>query len=198
MSLGQLRDEWSPLIGMKFNQLSLGRTALRSFQPSQFGSLVGTLLDGLLLDLDFMGLERCALARENYPDYVHRSGVRVELKTVAAGAAPAGERSARLKVGASAVRHRDVLLVLAYGLTPNSKRSLFLSPQIVGFEVFNVGRLVKQRDERLLKSNGYFDGDGKAILVNKEGRSLEDTNFGKLDRIPDTKLQMFLRNMKNA
>src|SRR5262249_2516220 len=84
--LADLRAAMQPLIGAQFLLLSLPKVALKAFEPSQVGTIVGTLMDALiphLPDMPTVGLvkhEGILGEREGYPDYKHKSGFRLELK----------------------------------------------------------------------------------------------------------------------
>ena len=80
-----LKQKLQPLIGQQFSSLSLPIVALEAFEPSQIGTIVGTLMDALIphLKIDGLGLEKhegILGEREGYPDYKHESGKRLELK----------------------------------------------------------------------------------------------------------------------
>src|SRR5271157_3151565 len=73
--LARLRKQLQPLIGRQFKQLSLPSVALKAFEPSQVGTIVGTLMDALiphLSDMPDIGLKKhegILGEREGYPDY---------------------------------------------------------------------------------------------------------------------------------
>ena len=83
--LASLREVLQPLIGTQFKSLSLPLAAMVAFEPSQIGTIVGSLMDALiphLTDIPQVGLHKHAGIlgeREGYPDYQHESGARAEL-----------------------------------------------------------------------------------------------------------------------
>jgi hypothetical protein len=130
------------------------------------------------------------------------------------------EPSARLtqKVTMKNVRPpTDTMLLLAYQLRPQSRDSTAVSPVIIDQKVFSMIELVEARDKRLTSGGGMWFGnyetpavlskigiakvkEGKPVDTTTYGRKEsegkdfnEDTNFGKLKRIPHPKLQEFLR-----
>src|ERR1035437_8824901 len=84
--IAALRAAVHPLIGTQFQSLSLPKVAMKAFEPSQIGTIVGSLMDALiphLTDIPQVGLhkhEGILGDREGYPDYRHDSGFRAELK----------------------------------------------------------------------------------------------------------------------
>jgi hypothetical protein len=116
----------------------------------------------------------------------------------------------------------DVLLVIAYQLRPNREEPNLVSPTIIDMGLFPMIECIEARDARLEAGGGRWFGDyetpvilsqvGKAKLragvavdiagygrKKSEGRDFnEDTNFGKLARIPYPPLQSFLKQyLKN-
>ncbi|MGD0894589.1 MAG: hypothetical protein ABSA08_01000 [Acidimicrobiales bacterium] len=113
---------------------------------------------------------------------------------------------------------RDVMLLLAYQLQPHRHDAELYCPTITNLAVFSMIECIRARDHRLRVSGGYWFGDfetpailsriGKAKKSNglpvdtehygrkeSEGYDFnEDTNFGKLKRIPYQPLQRFLRD----
>ena len=111
---------------------------------------------------------------------------------------------------------KDALLLIAYKMQPRADSPDFASPTVVDLTVLSMVELVEARDTRLKEFGGRWFGDYEtpAILsklgkekVSKgikldtasygrkesEGRDFnEDTNFGKLKRIPHAQLQAFL------
>jgi len=129
------------------------------------------------------------------------------------------EPSARLtqKVTLNNVRpDEDALLILSYHLHPSEDGSGLLTPVIRDLGVFPVIECVRARDHRLIAKGGRWFGNyqtptilsriGKTKVATgqpldttlygrkeSEGRDFnEDTNFGKLKRIPYKPLQEFL------
>lgn len=231
--LANLRTALRPLIGTQFKSLSLPRAALKAFEPSQVGTIVGSLMDALiphLSDIPQVGLEKhegILGEREGYPDYKHTSGFRLELKllytdnTVLVMKKPPTPReaSARLtqKVTVKNVdAAHDALLVIAYQLQPQPDNPEAVSPTIIDFEVFSVIEVIEARDRRMTDADGRWFGNYETPTVlskigkkkRKQGQPLdetaygrkqsegkdfnEDTNFGKLARIPHAALQAFL------
>lgn len=91
-----LRQEFEPLTGLRVDWLALPEQALPGFEPSQVAVIVNTILDAALPQIQLLAtnpgnlakLEHIGLLkapgqigdREAYPDYIHKSGYRVELK----------------------------------------------------------------------------------------------------------------------
>lgn len=112
---------------------------------------------------------------------------------------------------------RDALLLLVYQLQALPDDPKLISPTIVGIGIFPVIECINARDARMLQAGGRWFGDyetptilshaGKQAI--KRGDQLnedtygrkeseghhfnEDTNFGKLKRIPYLPLQRFLK-----
>lgn len=111
----------------------------------------------------------------------------------------------------------DALLVIAYQLRPNVDDQDVFSPTVTDLGVFSMIECIRARDARLTSRGGRWMGEyetpvvlsrsGRAAM--REGRELidtygrkageghhfnEDTNFGKLARIPYPPLQDFLAN----
>ncbi len=237
--LKELRTALRPLLGVRLNVLNLPRAVLSAFEPSQVGTIVGTLVDACLPQLQLVvddptPLKKVGLAkhagilkdREGYPDFTHKAtGTRLELKGLYVNPTeikmkrPTTERepSARLtqKVTVKNVDSaRDVLLVLAYQLR-EQPNDLF-APQIIDFDVFPMIECIEARDRRLLKSGRWFGDFETPVILSHIGRKKlkaglaldksaygrkeneardynEDTNFGKLHRIPHPGLRGFLR-----
>src|SRR5713101_2355532 len=96
LELQALRHVFQPLVGLKITWLSIPNRALPGFEPSQIAVIVNTLLDAILPKIEHLatdeenakrlrgiGLSKAPGIigqREGYPDYVHASGKRVELK----------------------------------------------------------------------------------------------------------------------
>lgn len=232
--LAALKQELLPLIGTQFDTLMLPSAVLSAFEPSQIGTIVGSLMDALIPHLDNIpqvGLSKHAGLlgeREGYPDYIHASGLRVELKLLYVDnpnltmkrPPTRREPSARLtqKVTVkNVIPDRDALLIIAYQLNPHWNNPGAVTPTIVDLDVFSVIELVRARDDRLTNAGGRWFGNyetpcvlsriGKEkyrrnlpLSINSYGRKEsegkdynEDTNFGKLKRIPHADLQLFLR-----
>lgn len=242
--LAEFQKAVDRLVGFQLPILQIPRGALLAFEPSQIGSIVGALMDACIPQLDkvlptdeFEELGKHGLSkhagilgeREGYPDYLHDSGVRAELKLLYVNPLPElvvkspptqKEPSARLtqKVTLKNIEpDRDVLLVLAYQLQPRRDDPDLVSPTIIDAGVFPVIDCVIARDRRLRKGGGQWFGhyETPAVLSKRgkkkvaqgqtpdastygrkesEGKDFnEDTNFGKLKRIPDPALKAFLK-----
>ena len=236
--LATLRQVLQPLIGTQFKSLSLPVAAMAAFEPSQIGTIVGSLMDALipyLPDIPQVGLHKHAGIlgeREGYPDYQHKSGARAELKLLYVDnpdlemkrPPTRREPSARLtqKVTVkNVVPTTDTLLLIAYQLKPHIENELAVTPTIIDLEVFSVIEMVAARDRRLTDAGGRWFGhyETPCVLSRKgatklakgialdtrsygrkesEGKDFnEDTNFGKLKRIPHPDLQSFLHKCIN-
>jgi hypothetical protein len=151
--------------------------------------------------------------RESYPDYIHKSGKRVELKGLFVDNPELDlkrpptrrEPSARLKENVTIDKvdpAHDVLLVAAVRLEELDGRCY---PVIVDIALFPMIQCIRARDQRLAAAGGkWIDGVPKVISKrgkkkNSSGLPLndsdyeKDTNFGKLKRIPYKPLQDFMR-----
>jgi hypothetical protein len=223
----------SGLIRQEITHLRIPIDAASQFEPSQIGTIIGTLTDALLPHIALslgIGLTKgpgILGDREGYPDFVHTSGYRLELKGLFKDNPDVGlkkpptrrEASARLtqKVTPKNVQpDNDALLILVYQLEPTRQDPSLLSPVVVDLGIFPVIECIKARDHRLTSRGGRWFGDyetptvlskaGKRKL--KQGETLntslygrkeserhdfnEDTNFGKLKRIPLRPLHEFL------
>ncbi len=143
-----LKTSLQPLVGTQFPSLSLPIVALEAFEPSQIGTIVGSLMDALiprLPDLPQLGLtkhEGILGDREGYPDYRHNSGKRLELKLLYVDN-PAlkmkkpptpREPSARLtqKVTVKNVDPaNDAMLLVAYRMEPCRDKAAAATPTII-------------------------------------------------------------------
>lgn len=237
--LEEFKAALGALVGVQFAVLRIPSGALIGFEPSQIGTVVGVIMDACIPQLDLItedkeilqkvGLKRHAgilKDREGYPDYVHASGLRVELKLLYVD--PVGvsmkkpstprEPSARLtqKVTIKNVEpDKDALLVVAYQLQPDKEDPKFYVPTITDLGVFSMIECIRARDKRLTDAGGKWFGNYETPAVlsrlgrecTKKGLALidsygrkesegkhynEDTNFGKLKRIPYAPLQEFL------
>ncbi len=231
--LAALRAALQPLIGRQFQELALPRVVLKAFEPSQVGTIVGTLMDALipnLPDMPDLGLQKhegILGDREGYPDYKHKSGQRLELKLlyinnpVLQMKTPPTPRepSARLtqKVTVKNVDSaHDAMLLIAYRLEPRTDNPNAVSPTIMDLEVLSMIELIEARDRRMKDAGGKWFGSYETpTVLSKRGKEKlrtgapldassygrkesegkdynEDTNFGKLKRIPHAGLQSFL------
>ena len=115
------------------------------------------------------------------------------------------------------VPETDAMLVIAYQLKPHTENELAVTPTIVDLEVFSMIELVETRDQRLKDGGGRWFGNYETpCIISKKGAQKlaakqpldvtsygrkesegkdfnEDTNFGKLKRIPHEGLQTFLK-----
>ena len=82
--LAFLRQAFKPLLHRQFDFLGLPIPSLAGFEPSQIGTICGTLIDAclpyLVPELGLAKHEGILGEREGYPDYKHSSGFRIELK----------------------------------------------------------------------------------------------------------------------
>ena len=239
--IADLARQLAPLVGVRLDLLRLPKAVLSAFEPSQIGTIVGTLMDACIPELpallrgrgprDAGGITRHQGAvgeREGYPDYRHASGNRLELKLLYKD--PVGvemkrpptprEASARLtqKVTVKNVDPRtDVLMVVVYQLQADEEDEHMFSPTIVDIGLFPMIDCILARDDRLERSGGRWFGNYETPCVpskagrrkrkrgelldestygrkESEGKDFnEDTNFGKLKRVPYRPLQLFLR-----
>ena len=230
--LDSLYEVFSPLIGIKIDWLSIPDKALRGFEPSQIAVIINTLLDGILPQVELLTtdpenaekLKHIALSkapgeigeREGYPDYIHISDKRIELKGLFVDNTDLQlkrpptrrEPSARLKENITIKKidpKNDVLLIAAVQLKEDEGRCY---PYIIDIGVFSMIKCIKARDERLHSGGGKWFGNIPKVISNKGREKLKrgetltdrdyekDTNFGKLKRIPYPPLQLFLRKYK--
>lgn len=233
-ALESLRTALTPLRDTQVRYLQLPADPALQIEPSQVGTIVGTLTDLLLPRIALekgIGLTKAAGLlgdREGYPDFQHNAGYRVELKgvfrdnpKVAMKKPPTPrEPSARLtqKVTEKNVNpDRDALLLLVYELEPLRDDPTLLSPTIVDVGLFPVIECVRARDARMTEAGGRWFGNyetptilskagarhrqaGLPLNEERYGRKEseghhfnEDTNFGKMKRIPYKPLQEFLK-----
>ena len=230
----QLLQALSPLRDVEITKLIIPVNVASQFEPSQYGTIVGTLVDALLpsiaLDLN-VGLTKGAGIlgdREGYPDFHHDLGYRLELKGLFKDnpslelkrPETPREPSARLtqKVTMKNVKpDDDFLLLLCYQLTLMSDENKNVVAKIIDFDLFPVIELIQARDARMFEAGGKWFGNyetptipsriGKEKLSKggrlddsgygrkeSEGYDFnEDTNFGKMKRIPYQPLQRFLK-----
>jgi hypothetical protein len=114
----------------------------------------------------------------------------------------------------------DAMLLIAYRIEPDDEKPDAAVPRIIDLEVFSMIELVESRDARMTQGGGRWFGNyetptilskrakqklkrGLALDQTSYGRKEsegkdynEDTNFGKLKRIPHTELQAFLRRYR--
>ena len=231
----ELKNAISGLIGTSIEYLKLPLDAAGQIEPSQVGTLVGTLTDMMLPTIALekkIGLTKADGLlgdREGYPDFIHDSGYRLELKGVFQSNSEiklkkpptAREPSARLtqKVTVkNVIPDRDALLLVLYRLESLDTDKNIISPKIMSIGIFPVYDCVLARDKRMTDAGGRWFGDYETpTVLSRIGRSLkdsgispnhaaygrkeseghhfnEDTNFGKLKRIPYPPLQKFLKD----
>lgn len=239
--IAELRKALEPLMGVQLELVKLPRGVLKHFEPSQIGTMVGTLMDACIpqlsqilpdnKDLDQVGLSKHAGIlgdREGYPDYAHKSGKRLELKLLYVDPEnvemkkPPTRREASARITQkvtvkNVVPTTDVMLVIAYQLRPLASDGNLFSPTIIDMGLFPMIDCVKARDHRLTSRGGRWFGDFETpCVLSKIGRGKmkreesincamygrkeseghdynEDTNFGKLKRVPLEALQRFLK-----
>lgn len=226
--LDELRNEFEPLIGVKLDWLSLPEQALPGFEPSQIAVITNTLLDAALPRIELLAsdpeniekLRHIGLSkasgnigeRESYPDYIYKSGKRVELKGLFVDnpklqlkrPPTPREPSARLKENVTIKEVdplNDILLVAAVRLEEIEGRC---QPAIIDIGIFSMIECIRARDNRLVESGGKWISGIPKVVSNtgreklKIGKTLTnddyqpDTNFGKLKRIPYQPLQDFM------
>lgn len=234
-ALESLSQALLPLKDTQIEYLRLPLDMAAHIEPSQIGTIVGTITD--------MALPRIALEkgigltksvgllgdREGYPDFEHSSGYRIELKGVFKDNPAVNlkkpptprEPSARLtqKVTVkNVIPDRDALLILVYQLDVLKTDPSLLSPTIVGIGLFPAIECVLARDARMEAAGGRWFGNyetptipskiGRRKIIQEEPLNIaaygrkesegldfnEDTNFGKMKRIPYRPLQEFLRD----
>lgn len=227
--LEQLYEAIKPLLNMKVDWLSIPIDALEGFEPSQVAVIVNTLLDGILPQIELLAfdeenkkkLQNIGLRkapgtvgeREGYPDYVHISGKRVELKGLFVDNLSLNikrpptkrEPSARIKenITIDVIQpENDALLIAAVQL---QEQNGLCSPFIVDIGIFSVVDVVRTRDQRLIDIGGKWVGNLPKVISKKGAIKLKlgqqlvdedykkDTNFGKLKRIPYKPIQDFLK-----
>lgn len=234
-ALSGLREALRPLCGTPIDFLRLPADMALQMEPSQIGTIVGTLTDLMLPRIALskgIGLSKAAGLlgeREGYPDFEHDCGYRLELKgaftdnpAVRMKKPPTPrEPSARLTQKVTlknVIPETDALLLLVYRLEPLPGDASLLSPTITSVGVFPVIECVRARDHRMTEAGGRWFGNYETpTILSKIGRAIrkrgeelnelqygrkesegwhfnEDTNFGKMKRIPYRPLQEFLRD----
>jgi hypothetical protein len=227
--LAELYESIKPLLNMRIDWLSIPDNALDGFEPSQVAVIVNTLLDGILPQIELLAIDeenRKKLhgiglkkapgllgEREGYPDYVHVSGKRVELKGLFVDnqdlkmKRPPTKRepSARVKENVTMNEiqpENDALLIAAVQL---QEKDGLCSPFIVDIGIFSMVEIIRIRDQRLVDTGGRWIGNLPKVISKKGAVKLnkgevltdddyeKDTNFGKLKRIPHAELQAFLK-----
>ncbi len=110
------------------------------------------------------------------------------------------------------------MLLIAYRLETNEEtkpHQITVSPVIIDYDIFSMIELVEARDNRMTAAGGLWFGNYETpTILSKQGKAKkrqgkklelsygrkesekkdynEDTNFGKLKRIPHPNLQAFL------
>lgn len=111
----------------------------------------------------------------------------------------------------------DAMLLVAYRLEPDEEKPDAAVPRIIDLDVFSMIELVEARDKRMTDGGGRWFGNYETpTILSKKGKAKirkqqpldtssygrkesegkdynEDTNFGKLKRIPHPAMQAFLR-----
>lgn len=233
-ALKALTAALQPLCGAQVKYLQLPTDLALQIEPSQVGTIVGTLTDLLLPRIALeqgIGLTKAAGIlgdREGYPDFEHDSGYRIELKgafrdnpkvpmkkppTPREPSAPLTQKVTVKNVDPD----RDALLLLVYELEPVRDDPTLLSPTIVDVGLFPVIECINARDHRMTSGGGRWFGNYETpTILSRAGRKAradglelneagygrkesegyhfnEDTNFGKMKRIPYRPLQEFLK-----
>jgi hypothetical protein len=226
--LDKLKDEFKPLIGLRIDWLSIPTGGIAGFEPSQIAVIINTLLDAAMPQIELLAsdpvneekLRHISLSkgprkigeRESYPDYIHKSGKRVELKGLFVDnpdlplkrPPTAREPSARIKENVTTNEvdaANDALLIAAVRLQEIEGRCC---PVIIDIEVLSMIECIRKRDQRLIEDKGKWI-NGVPMVLSKQGEKKrkkkvpltdndyeKDTNFGKLKRIPYEPLQSFM------
>jgi len=217
----QLKLDFAPLIGLRIDWLALPEKVLPGFEPSQIAVIVNTLLDATLPQLKLLEvqdpenkarLEKVGLSksrgqigdREAYPDYLHKSGYRLELKGLFVDnpalnfkrTSTQREPSARIKENVTVnevIADRDVLMIAAVQLQETEH---VCYPVISEIGLFPMIDCIDARDGRLIKGGGRWHNSQPQVVKKTsqakyrtgqpltDGDYAKDTNFGKLNRIP--------------
>ena len=234
MNEDELLEIFKPLIGVKLDWLSIPEEALQGFEPSQIAIIINTLLDAAMPQIKMLAADdpenaeklaalslskapRLIGEREGYPDFLHESGLRVELKGLFVDSPDLHlkrpptrrEPSARLNEHVTIDiidPDKDVLLVAA---TQIRCVDGWCTPVIVDVGAFRMVAVIEARDSRLMATGGKWDGFVPKVVSNKGRQKLRlqepldepddferDTNFGKLRRIPYQPLEDFLDKYK--
>ena len=114
----------------------------------------------------------------------------------------------------------DGMLLVAYRIEPDDEHPESAVPRIIDLEILSMIELVEARDQRMVDCGGRWFGHYETPTIpSKHGRKKlkkglpldtslygrkesegkdfnEDTNFGKLKRIPHPVLQAFLRKFR--
>jgi hypothetical protein len=190
----ELSNALSPLIGVEIGYLKLPPEAARELEPSQVGTIAGTLADAMLAHIVCTtpvglrtGFASTLESRDGYPALLHEAGYRVELRGLFCDnpsvslKKPCTKREPAARLGQKVTLQNvapdtDALLILSYHLHPSSEGGRLLTPVIRGLGIFPLIDCVKARDFQLAE-RGELD---------------EGTHMGKLELIPYKPLQEFL------
>jgi hypothetical protein len=223
-----LQQQFEVLIGLRVDWLSLPQQALPGFEPSQIAVIVNTLLDAALPQIELLAtnpenrkkLEHLGLSkapgeigdRESYPDYIHASGYRVELKGFFVDnpsldlkrPSTRREPSARLKENITMENVDPAKDVLMLAVVQLREFDGLCYPVIVDVGIFSMVECIHARDDRLISLGGRWHNGVPQVIQRassakyRDGLPLtdsdyqKDTNFGKLKRIPYPPLQEFM------
>lgn len=192
--INEIKEQLKPLIGAQFNVLSIPEDILKAFEPSQVGTIIGSLMDACIPQLsiltdsnefDSVGLtknEGILGEREGYPDYLHTSGKRLKLKLLFVDnpnidmkkPPTPREPSARLTQKVTfknVLPDKDMLLVIAYALKERPDKKGFYSPTIIDFNIFSVYDCILARDRRMYDCNGGWFGNFETpTILSKLGK----------------------------
>jgi len=227
--LEKLSQEFEPLIGLRIDWLALPEQALPGFEPSQIAVIVNTILDAALPQIQLLAtnpenrrkLEHIGLSkapgdigeREHYPDYLHKSGYRVELKGLFVDNPALNfkrpptrrEPSARLKENVTMADVNPAIDVLMLAAVQLREFEGVCHPVIIDVALFPMYECIRARDQRLKNAGGqWYRGVPQVVKKSSMSKYREeqtltdadfekDTNFGKLKRIPYPPLQAFLK-----
>jgi len=203
--LEKLKLEFAPLTGLRIDWLALPENVLPGFEPSQIAVIVNTLLDAALPQLRLLEvqdpenrarLEQVGLSksrgligdREAYPDYLHKSGFRVELKglfvdnpaLVFKRPTTPREPSARLKENVTTkevVAEKDVLMVAAVQLQELDRMCY---PVITEIGLFPMIECIRARDNRLLNGGGRWHGSQPQVIKRHHKRSAAEVSLCRM------------------
>jgi hypothetical protein len=200
--LDRLRQEFEPLIGLRVDWLILPQAALPGFEPSQIAVIVNTILDAAMPQIELLARtpeNRTKLAhvglskspgqigqRESYPDYIHKSGFRVELKGLFVDNPDLNlkrpptkrEPSARLKenIKLSDINPDLDVLMLAAVQLQESEGTCF--PVIVDIGVFPMAACIEARDRRLAEAGGrWFRGVPQVVKKKSMRKSRSASSY---------------------
>ena len=239
IELERKREEFltylSHLRGLQFTHLKIPVRALSVIEPSQIGTIVGTLVDAMIPSMDDLGkvgLKKhpgILKDREAYPDFIHsQTKFRAELKLLYSDnmeldiKRPKTKREPSARVSQKVTMRNisedtDFLLIVVYELQTLQDDSDSVSPTIIDLDIIPMDEIIVARDARLIDKGGKWFGDyqtpvvlskigqqkrkeSKALNENIYGRKAqeghdynEDTNFGKLNRIPHVNLISILK-----